>query len=292
MGLKRYRQSFTLQAFLEAFKEDAEDAALRNLQACLEEDFIHSVPYFSKLDLTDTTARARVEFFQIGSRFHAPSKHENVRKCSVCEKISVVAKSHNPADELTWNCRHCTYVNEVPKGPNVGLGLLSKGVGKVQDLLLKPRPKEDEMAEVVRAAMQCAVLGGPAERGCAEMPESYDFMAVDKSMRGSEGEVKEGLLTSYAPFVMKYLRNLFGISEDAYCESLFEHALVCKATTGGATGSLFFFSEDRRYVVKSVSKKEAAKLREMLPAMVEYVREHRDTLLPRVFGLYKIAGTS
>ena len=274
---------------------EKETVALQKLQACLDHDLVHSVPYYSSLNLHEEHVRNAVDLFQIGQRFGARSKHDKIVKCSVCgneSHLDVFPKAkEKDMGKRQWTCRHCTVRNELPEEPHAALELLTMGVGKMQDLLIKSRPGMEEMAEVVRGAVQCAILEGSGRKEAWEAPSSVDYLAVDRSMRGASGAgLKAGLLTIYAPFVMRHLRHLFGVTEDGFCESLLEHSLVGKANSGGSTASLFFFSEDRRFVVKSVAKNEAAKLREMLAAMVDYVRKNRDTLLPRVFGLFKIAG--
>lgn len=88
------------------------------------------------------------------------------------------------------------------------------------------------------------------------------------------------------------LRSVFGMREEEYEESLSD-------MSGGATkesgrsGSLFWFSGDGRYLVKSVSRREADKLLEILPDYVDHVSSaliaKRTCLLSKFFGLYRLS---
>ena len=52
---------------------------------------------------------------------------------------------------------------------------------------------------------------------------------------------------------------------------------------------MFFFSADRHFVVKSVSKSEAKLVRQLLPSYLRHVTSYPDSLLPRLFLLIKVA---
>ena len=57
----------------------------------------------------------------------------------------------------------------------------------------------------------------------------------------------------------------------------------------GKSGSHFFYSCDRKYVVKTVKKSEMPTLLGMLDKYVESQKANPVSLLPRFFGLYSIA---
>lgn len=53
------------------------------------------------------------------------------------------------------------------------------------------------------------------------------------------------------------------------------------------SGSLFFFSNDMRFIVKTLPKREALLLREILPAYYQHVKQNPGTYLPRFYGLHR-----
>eukprot|EP01116_Phalansterium_solitarium_P001444 TRINITY_DN1123_c0_g1_i1.p1 TRINITY_DN1123_c0_g1~~TRINITY_DN1123_c0_g1_i1.p1 ORF type:complete len:791 (+),score=195.66 TRINITY_DN1123_c0_g1_i1:149-2521(+) len=97
----------------------------------------------------------------------------------------------------------------------------------------------------------------------------------------------------YAPRAFQHLRVQFGISADDYLVSLCntlpsgENALR-EWPTPGKSGSLFFFSHDMKYILKTIPKREAKLLRELLPSYFKHVMANAHTLLPRFFGLHRI----
>lgn len=54
-------------------------------------------------------------------------------------------------------------------------------------------------------------------------------------------------------------------------------------------GSFFCVSADRRYLVKTMDVAEVKRMRALLPAYVEHVAAHPDTLLARVFGVFSVS---
>ena len=56
----------------------------------------------------------------------------------------------------------------------------------------------------------------------------------------------------------------------------------------GKSGSVFFLSDDDRFMVKTVSHEEALLLLRLLPAYERHCSEHPTTLLTRFYGLHRI----
>jgi len=93
--------------------------------------------------------------------------------------------------------------------------------------------------------------------------------------------------------VFRYVRSLFGIERIDYLSSLChstargENPLRLMATPG-KSGSLFFFSQDMRFIIKTIPKSEAKLLRSILPPYIEHISRNPDTLLPRFYGLHRV----
>ena len=67
-----------------------------------------------------------------------------------------------------------------------------------------------------------------------------------------------------------------------------EHSLR-ELGTPGKSGAVFYLTEDGKFIIKTVSKKESKFLRQILPNYYKYVMESgEDTLIPRFLGLIRI----
>ena len=79
---------------------------------------------------------------------------------------------------------------------------------------------------------------------------------------------------SYAPKVFKYIRQADGIKDIDIIKSLdpknnryqiFKTNQGQKHNEGGKSGSFFFFTQDRQFIVKTINSEEKRKLIQMLP---------------------------
>ena len=102
-------------------------------------------------------------------------------------------------------------------------------------------------------------------------------------------------MTEYAPLAFEQLRKRFGISNKNYLQSLSE--LSGDGMVGdGKSGMLFFFTRDRRYVLKTVKPNEMDVFikthptgtdKTMLEAYGCHMHTNPDSLLCRYLGLYR-----
>ena len=109
---------------------------------------------------------------------------------------------------------------------------------------------------------------------------------VDKNMTAAKSD--SPLATDYSPLPFINIRNMFGVSKVEYQSSLCDRPLVGSDGGAGASGSVFFLSADNKYIIKSLPKSEADKLREILKPYHQHMLRHKESLLPKFFGLYKL----
>ncbi len=106
----------------------------------------------------------------------------------------------------------------------------------------------------------------------------------------------------FAPPIFHYIRKVSGVSSESYIESLGPDCLS-KVVTGnmetfeglsssGKSGSFFFTSSDRKYLVKTIRDDEFCKLHAILPKYFNYISRNPTSLISRVLGLHKIVMTS
>jgi len=106
----------------------------------------------------------------------------------------------------------------------------------------------------------------------------------------------------YCPLAFRWIRSFFGIKSPLeFLGSLCGYHVnklggndeeegnpLRLMGTPGKSGSLFFFTEDMKYCIKTIPKHEAKLLRKILPPYVKHLNDNPNTLLPRFYGLYRV----
>ena len=103
----------------------------------------------------------------------------------------------------------------------------------------------------------------------------------------------------YAPLAFRRVRQLFGISDSVYMLSLGPEQILGELLLGtigslselfseGKSGSFFYFSNDGRYLIKTIPHRELRSLIHILPQYVVHVESQPHTLLPRFMGAHRL----
>ncbi|KAJ1998676.1 Phosphatidylinositol-4-phosphate 5-kinase [Coemansia thaxteri] len=92
----------------------------------------------------------------------------------------------------------------------------------------------------------------------------------------------------YAPWVFRCIREAFHLSTEDYLVSLTDKYILSEVGSSGKSGSFFYYSQDYRFIIKTVHHTEHKFMREILPQYYEFVRDHPNTLLSRIYGLHRI----
>jgi hypothetical protein len=92
--------------------------------------------------------------------------------------------------------------------------------------------------------------------------------------------------TDYAPKIFENIREACGIDNSQY-EQSFAGTLLERASEG-KSGMLFYFTSDRKYLVKTMTKKEHSFLLEILPLYHQYILRQPNTLLCRFLGCHSM----
>ena len=103
---------------------------------------------------------------------------------------------------------------------------------------------------------------------------------------------------SFAPRVFKFIRALDNIDEIDIMRSvkpsmnkmqIFKTNKNQSHSSGGKSGSFFFFTQDKQFIIKTMTKKEKEILMKLLPNQVRYLLETGGkSLISRVYGIYKV----
>ncbi|EGG21885.1 putative phosphatidylinositol phosphate kinase [Cavenderia fasciculata] len=136
--------------------------------------------------------------------------------------------------------------------------------------------------------IQTGILNCISKTSYLSIPEDSDqfFSSLHHELPVIEGQPGTFLFKDYCPHAFSRLRSLFNIDAQSYVHSL------CKAwneqSTPGKSGSIFFFSHDNQYVLKTIPKREAKLLRSLLPEYFEHMKRNPNSLLTKFFGLHRV----
>lgn len=90
---------------------------------------------------------------------------------------------------------------------------------------------------------------------------------------------------TYAPVAFRYFRDLFGIQPDDFMMSICSEAMR-ELSNPGASGSIFYLTQDDEFILKTVSMKEAEFLQKLMPGYYMNLQQNKNTTLPKFFGMF------
>lgn len=92
----------------------------------------------------------------------------------------------------------------------------------------------------------------------------------------------------YCPVAFRKLREIFGIDAGDYVASLCGDQALRQLNSPGKSGSVFFLSQDGRFLIKTMRHSELDTLLEMLPRYYEHVNKYPHTLMVKFYGLHRV----
>lgn len=96
----------------------------------------------------------------------------------------------------------------------------------------------------------------------------------------------------YCPMVFRNLRDMFKIDAADYMMSICGNSALRELSSPGKSGSVFFLSQDDRFMIKTLRKSEVQVLLRMLPNYHHHVRTYENTLITKFFGLHRVKPSS
>jgi len=119
-----------------------------------------------------------------------------------------------------------------------------------------------------------------------------DFMTVETTQFPKQGSKQtpahsyaDFTFRTYAPVAFRYFRDLFGIPPDDFMMSICNEAMR-ELSNPGASGSIFYLTNDDEFILKTVSMKEAEFLQKLLPGYYMNLQQNPRTTLPKFFGMF------
>ncbi|EFJ04955.1 hypothetical protein SELMODRAFT_449262 [Selaginella moellendorffii] len=92
----------------------------------------------------------------------------------------------------------------------------------------------------------------------------------------------------YCPRVFKRLREMFKIDAADYMLSICGNSALRELPSPGKSGSVFFLSNDDRFMIKTMRKSEVKVLLRMLRSYYNHVSSYDNTLITKFFGLHRV----
>lgn len=119
-----------------------------------------------------------------------------------------------------------------------------------------------------------------------------DFMVVESTNFASEGSSRtpahnysQFVFKTYAPIAFRYFRELFRIPTEDYLISFCKSPLN-ELSAAGSSGSIFYVTNDDKFIMKTMQNRESEFLQKLLPGYYMNLHQNPKTLLPKFFGLY------
>ncbi|KAJ7945164.1 Phosphatidylinositol 4-phosphate 5-kinase [Quillaja saponaria] len=90
----------------------------------------------------------------------------------------------------------------------------------------------------------------------------------------------------YCPMVFRHLRELFAIDTADYMVAICGNDTLREMSSPGKSGSLFYLTQDDRFIIKTVKKSEVKVLIRMLPSYYQHVLQYKNSLVTKFFGVH------
>jgi 1-phosphatidylinositol-4-phosphate 5-kinase len=106
-------------------------------------------------------------------------------------------------------------------------------------------------------------------------------------------------LNEFAGIIFNNIRLIFGIDKESFISSISPQEFVTEIMISsqtifeelcstGKSGSLFYYTRDGRFIVKTISKKEYKFLKKILTKYYSHLKDNPLSLLPKFLGCYKL----
>ncbi|KAJ3210425.1 Phosphatidylinositol-4-phosphate 5-kinase [Dinochytrium kinnereticum] len=92
----------------------------------------------------------------------------------------------------------------------------------------------------------------------------------------------------YAPWCFRLIREIFNVDAAEYLLSLTGKYVLSELGSPGKSGSFFYFSQDYRFIIKTIHHSEHKFIRKVLHNYYNHVKANPQTLISRIFGLHRV----
>lgn len=119
--------------------------------------------------------------------------------------------------------------------------------------------------------------------------KAYSKIRIENQFYNSDVLPSKFKFKEYCPLVFRDLRTRFGVSSDDYTASFCEGSNMLMESSAGRSSSFFCFTDDKRFVAKSISTEEVSQFHTSFAHYHSYIVEcNGNTYLPHYLGLYRL----
>ena len=108
----------------------------------------------------------------------------------------------------------------------------------------------------------------------------------------SNSKTEDALIIEYSPETFNELREDDEISDEvmikAFSPSKNKSAIEKMSESKGKSGSFFFYSHDRKFIIKTITSDEKNTLLNILHDYFNYIKNHKNTLITKIYGIYTL----
>ena len=108
----------------------------------------------------------------------------------------------------------------------------------------------------------------------------------------SNSKTEDALIIEYSPETFNELRTDDDISDEvmikAFSPSKNKSAIEKMSESKGKSGSFFFYSHDRKFIIKTITGDEKNTLLNILHDYFNYIKNHKTTLITKIYGIYTL----
>ncbi|KAL3641318.1 Phosphatidylinositol 4-phosphate 5-kinase 1 [Castilleja foliolosa] len=90
----------------------------------------------------------------------------------------------------------------------------------------------------------------------------------------------------YCPNVFRHLRKLFQVDPADYMLAICGNDALRELSSPGKSGSIFYMTQDDRFMIKTVRKSEAKVLIKMLPSYYQHMCRYENSLVTKFYGVH------
>ncbi|XP_037431908.1 phosphatidylinositol 4-phosphate 5-kinase 2-like isoform X1 [Triticum dicoccoides] len=92
----------------------------------------------------------------------------------------------------------------------------------------------------------------------------------------------------YCPMVFRHMRKLFAVDPADYMLAICGDDALRELSSPGKSGSFFYLTQDERFMIKTVKKSEVKLLIRMLPSYHKHVKQYKNSLITRFYGVHSV----
>jgi hypothetical protein len=213
-------------------------------------------------------------------------------------KVSCDERKHLRDTEI----KDQTKKKERPKSPVTGAGDENKDEDLPEDreFINFGHEKFDLVFNImlgIKRSIDCLFESPFSKLRDSDYKSKYEYK--NEWFSASESSANFFIFYDYAPKIFEDIRTKDGISNQDYIEALGPNNIYnyiwtndfksfTQLVSSGKSGSLFYYSMDGKFMLKTIAKEEYNKLIDTLPEYHEHLLENPNSLLTRYYGLHKI----